>query len=160
MKRVFFAILFLTLGVFAQVNDRAEYKLVYADSISNSQTKTAYLDLRNVEAFDSIGLALVQYGAVSMDSVIAWYPGFIDNIPNKTFGTLRVSYFGSGTNVALSADQKTTGTNTAYAVATTRLTKANVLSYPNLKFTFASLASGNTASATAQRVALYVIFYR
>lgn len=160
MKRFFFFLLITVGAVFAQVNDRTEHKLVFADSISNSQAKTFYVDLRNTESYDSVGVAILQYGAVSVDSVINWAPGIIDNIPNRNFGSLRISKFNTGGNIALANDQTTTGTNAAYAVATTRLTKANLLSFPNLSLTITALGSGNTASATAQRVAVYLILYR
>lgn len=160
MKKVFFIILLATVGLFAQVKDQTEYKLVLVDSIANSMTKTVYVDLQGVEAFDSVGVGIVQYGAVSVDSVIAWSVGFRGDLPKGNFGSILASIFGSTTNIALAADQTTTGTTTAYAVASTRLTKAQLISYTDLKLTITALASGNTASATAQRVGIVVIFYR
>jgi len=160
MKKIF---LFLTLiaGLaFAQVNDRTEHRLVFSDSISNSQAKTIYVDLTNMESYDSVGIAVAQYGAVSIDSVVTYALGFRKDIPKGNFGSVLASVFGSGTNLVLSADQTTTGTNAAYGVVTTRLSKATVIPYQTLRLTVTALSSGNTASQTAQRLAVYVIFYR
>lgn len=159
MKKFLFILALVTVGIFAQ---KTEYKLVFADSISNSQTKTFYIDLATVEKFDSLGFAIAQYGAVSVDSVLTYYLGSNKIIPLGTSGTqgVRLAAWGSGVNMALTADQTTTGTNSAYGVISTRLSKATVLPYQAIKCSISSLASGNTASATAQRVAVYAIFYR
>lgn len=160
MKKIFLFLTLITGLAFAQVNDRTEYRLVFSDSISNSQAKTIYVDLQNIESYDSVGIALVQYGAVSMDSVITYALGFRGNLPKGNFGSILASAFGSGTNLVLSADQTTTGTNSAYGVVTTRLSKAALIPYPTLRLTITALSSGNTASQTAQRVGVFVIFYR
>ena len=162
MKKVFFIVLLATVGIFAQINDRTEIKLVFADSISTTQVKTFYVDVSNVEAFDSLGFALAQYGAVGMDSVLTYYLGTNKVLPFGTTGTsgLKLSAWRSGVNIATSADVTTTGTNSAYNLYTTRLSKATVIPYPVIKCTVTALAAGNTASATAQRVAVYAIFYR
>lgn len=164
MKSVFkklsiFFILFVGLG-FAQVTDKTEYKLVLVDSIANSMTKTAYVSLDGVEAWDSIAVGIVQYGACSMDSVIAWSVGYKGELQKGNYGSINASIFGSTTNIALAADQTTTAGITAYSVATTYLTKANLKNYPDLKLTITAKSSGNTASQTAQRVGIVVIFYR
>jgi hypothetical protein len=162
MKKVFFIVLLATVGIFAQINDRTEIKLVFADSISTTQVKTFYVDVSNVEAFDSLGFALAQYGAVGMDSVLTYYLGTNKVLPFGTTGTsgLKLNAWQSGVNIATSADVTTTGTNSAYNLYTTRLSKATVIPYPVIKCTVTALAAGNTASATAQRVAVYAIFYR
>lgn len=162
MKKVFFIVLLATVGIFAQINDRTEIKLVFADSISATQPKTFYVDVSNVEAFDSLGFALAQYGAVGMDSVLTYYLGTNKVLPFGTTGTagVKLSAWQSGVNIATSADVTTTGTNSAYNLYTTRLSKATVIPYPVIKCTVTALAAGNTASATAQRVAVYAIFYR
>ena len=162
MKRLLFLLLVSVGAVFAQVKDITEYRLAFADSISNSQTKTFYIDLTNVESYDSLGFVIAQYGAVSVDSVLTYSLGSNKPIPLGATGSqsLRMNAFGSGTNITLSADQTTTGTNSTYGVITSRLSKAAVIPYQTIKCTITSLASGNTASATAQRVAVYVIFYR
>ena len=162
MKKVFFIVLLATVGIFAQINDRTEIKLVFADSISATQPKTFYVDVSNVESFDSLGFALAQYGAVGMDSVLTYYLGTNKVLPFGTTGTagVKLSAWQSGVNIATSADVTTTGTNSAYNLYTTRLSKATVIPYPVIKCTVTALAAGNTASATAQRVAVYAIFYR
>jgi len=162
MKKVFFIVLLTTVGIFAQINDRTEIKLVFADSISTTQVKTFYVDVSNVESFDSLGFALAQYGAVGMDSVLTYYLGTNKVLPFGTTGTagVKLSAWQSGVNIATATDVKTTGTNSAYNIYTTRLSKATVISYPVIKCTVTALAAGNTASATAQRVAVYAIFYR
>lgn len=162
MKKILFIVLLATVGLFAQINDRTEYKLVFSDSISATQAKTFYVDISNVESFDSLGFALAQYGAVGMDSVLTYYLGTNKVLPFGTTGTagVKLSAWGSGVNIATSADVTTTGTNSAYNIYTTRLSKATVISYPVIKCTVTALAAGNTASATAQRVAVYAIFYR
>lgn len=162
MKKILFIVLLATVGLFAQINDRTEYKLVFSDSISATQAKTFYVDISNVESFDSLGFALAQYGAVGMDSVLTYYLGTNKVLPYGTTGTagVKLSAWGSGVNIATSADVTTTGTNSAYNIYTTRLSKATVISYPVIKCTVTALAAGNTASATAQRVAVYAIFYR
>lgn len=162
MKKILFIVLLATVGLFAQINDRTEYKLVFSDSISATQAKTFYVDISNVEAFDSLGFALAQYGAVGMDSVLTYYLGTNKVLPFGTTGTagVKLSAWASGVNIATSADVTTTGTNSAYNIYTTRLSKATVISYPVIKCTVTALAAGNTASATAQRVAVYAIFYR
>ena len=162
MKKIFFIVLLATVGIFAQINDRTEIKLVFADSISATQPKTFYVDVSNVEAFDSLGFALAQYGAVGMDSVLTYYLGTNKVLPFGTTGTagVKLSAWQSGVNIATSADVTTTGTNSAYNLYTTRLSKATVIPYPVIKCTVTALAAGNTASATAQRVAVYAIFYR
>ena len=162
MKKFLFILALFTVGAFAQVKDITEYRLAFADSISNSQTKTFYIDLTNVESYDSLGFVIAQYGAVSVDSVLTYYLGSNKTIPLGTTGTqgLKLAAFGSGANLALAADQTTTGTNSAYGVISSRLSKATVIPYQTIKCTISALASGNTASATAQRVAVYVIFYR
>jgi hypothetical protein len=161
MKKVFFIILLATVGIFAQINDRTEYKLVFADSISNTQVKTFYVDVSNVEAFDSLGFALAQYGAVGMDSVLTYYLGTNKVITFGTTGTagLKLNAWGSGVNIATATDITTTGTNSAYTLYSTRLSKATVIPYPVIKCTVTAI-TGNTASATAQRVGVYAIFYR
>lgn len=162
MKRLLFFLLITTAAVFSQVKDITDYRLVLSDSISNSQTKTFYVDLTNVEAYDSLGFVIAQYGAASIDSVLTYYLGSNKVVPLGTTGSqgLKLNAFGSGANLVLSADQTTTGTNSAYGVITTRLSKATVIPYQTIKGTITAKSSGNTASATAQRVAVYVIFYR
>lgn len=162
MKKILFIVLLATVGLFAQINDRTEYKLVFSDSISATQAKTFYVDISNVESFDSLGFALAQYGAVGMDSVLTYYLGTNKVLPFGTTGTagVKLSAWGSGVNIATATDKTTTGTNSAYNIYTTRLSKATVISYPVIKCTVTALAAGNTASATAQRVAVYAIFYR
>ena len=120
------------------------------------------MDVSNVEAFDSLGFALAQYGAVGMDSVLTYYLGTNKVLPFGTTGTagVKLSAWKSGVNIATSTDVTTTGTNSAYNLYTTRLSKATVIPYPVIKCTVTALAAGNTASATAQRVAVYAIFYR
>lgn len=162
MKKILFIVLLATVGLFAQINDRTEYKLVFSDSISATQAKTFYVDISNVESFDSLGFALAQYGAVGMDSVLTYYLGTNKVLPFGTTGTagVKLSAWASGVNIATANDITTTGTNSAYNIYTTRLSKATVISYPVIKCTVTALAAGNTASATAQRVAVYAIFYR
>ena len=72
MKRLLIFLVFAVVSVFAQVKDQTEYRLVFSDSISNSQAKVFYIDLTNLESVDSVGFALVTYGAVSVDSVLTY----------------------------------------------------------------------------------------
>jgi len=160
MKRLLIFLVFAVVSVFAQVKDQTEYRLVFSDSISNSQAKVFYIDLTNLESVDSVGFALVTYGAVSVDSVLTYQLGWRGNLPRGNFGTITASAYGSGVNIATATDVTTTGTTASYNVYTTRLSKATVIPYQSIKCTITALSSGNTASATAQRVAVYVILYR
>ena len=47
MKRLLIFLAFAVVSVFAQVKDQTEYRLVFSDSISNSQAKVFYIDLTN-----------------------------------------------------------------------------------------------------------------
>jgi len=157
IKKFLFLAVFLTAGIYAQKSD---LRLVFADTISNSQTKTGYIDLTGLPPYDSVGVSVLQSGAVSISKDLSYALGVITYLPNIGTGSQRVSYFNTGKTISLAGDQTTTGSGTAYGVCTKYFKRDSLMQHNQLKISLTAKSTGNTVVVGTQKVAVFLVVFR
>lgn len=142
-----------------QAQSQNSIAVLGADTVSNSQNKTHYLDLWSLGQFDSINVGIYAMGEIDLDSLAV--------NGGTYFNALR--YKGADVNVtgyeAVSGGGTALTINNAAGVATivqsaTVLTANELKGYNKLQFIVVGAAAGNDATDTTQKYVLYYTVYK
>jgi hypothetical protein len=160
MKTLILFLLFTVLA-FGQVQDKIQLIPVINDTIGNSQTKIGYVDIADIESWDSLRVyVVVNTDSVNIDSTVKYALGFQGQVPNPSFGSLLISQFGSDTNLNMGADIGAAHSSTTKQGITNTLSRATAYGYKTLKITVTANSTRNNKTVSGQRVVAYLVVYR
>ena len=153
-KLKFLLVLVFFAAMFETIVAQNTAQVLLADSISNSQTEYAILNLKKYAPFDSVGISIYVKGEIDLDSLDVKGAAKLPNFDYQGSVVSGLQVYEAIEGATLTINEAAAAEN--YIQNAITVTKAEAKGYNELKVSIIAAASGNDATDTGQK---YVITY-